>query len=186
MDTETETASTTALRLARRLVMRWRDPITRAGADDLAQETAIEVWRRLATLRRRESLEGFVRTVCRRRRSRSLADQLRRSVESLDADEERARQIAAPRRGSPTLSVAGRAVPLDWCLGELDGALASLGVLNMQLLRSYYEGFSCRELAERYRLPERVVKVRLYRCRRRVRTVLERRSHACAAGAPLS
>ncbi len=60
--------------------------------------------------------------------------------------------------------------------------MRSLTALNEQLTRSYYEGFSCAELAERFGLEEDCVKVRLYRCRRKLRKEFEGRVRRASLG----
>jgi RNA polymerase sigma factor (sigma-70 family) len=154
---------------------RWQDRFTASWADDLAQEAAIEAWRRRDTLRRPEKWSSFVRTIARRRRSRAVMVESRLPLRSLDSEIEQVDQLPAPSRPPERVAVGGRQVPLSWCLDELDALLPRLGALNERIVRSYYEGFSCSELAERYRLPEESVKVRLYRSRRRIRREFEGR-----------
>ena len=56
-----------------------------------------------------------------------------------------------------------------------DRMLESLTCLNRRIVLSYYEGFSCAELAARFRIPEESVKVRVHRARGRLRQLFERR-----------
>ena len=164
-----------ALVIAERFLSRWRDAFTSSGADDLAQEAVLAVLRRRDTVRRPDRFAAFVRTVSRRCRSRALARHLRLQMASLDADLDLAEQLVVDRPRRATLNVAGRRVPMDWCLRALDEVLAGLGPVNSRIVLSFYEGFSMVELAQRYALSEDSLKVRLYRCRQRVRRELEDR-----------
>jgi DNA-directed RNA polymerase specialized sigma24 family protein len=50
--------------------------------------------------------------------------------------------------------------------------MAQLTKLNSRILMSYYEGFTCAELAVRYDLTTDSVKVRVHRSRRRIKQLL--------------
>lgn len=175
MESPTETTAAQALEAARHFLSRWRDGLTRSAAEDLAQEAVLEAWERRDTLRHRDRWASFVRTISRRRRCRAIEKHLRLQFASLDADDDMQRHLAFEDRPPACFSVGARRVPLHWCLGELGGMLRRLGPLNERIVRSYYEGFSCRELAERYSLPEETVKVRLHRSRSRIRREFEGR-----------
>lgn len=170
-----DAAAAHALRVAQTFLDRFGDRFTRSVADELAQEAAFEAWSRRTTLRRTECWEAFVRTVSRRRRFRELARYLRVPRQSLDVDRELREQLIAEEPVPVCIRVAGRRVPVPWCAGELDGVLRRLGSLNACIVRSFYEGFSCGELAQRYGLPETCIKVRLHRSRERIRREFERR-----------
>jgi len=164
-----------ALRVSRTFLRRYRDALTRSLVDDLAQEAALEAWSRRSSLRRLDRWGAFVRTVSRRRRCRAVERHLRVCFDSLDAaagPNERAAAELEPR----LTHIAERAVPTDWCLAELPGVLQRLDPLNACIIRSYYEGFSCVELGERYGLSEQNVKVRLHRSRQRIRREFEVRA----------
>lgn len=181
MERATETTAAQALSAARRFLSRWRDERTRSLADDLAQEAAVEAWLGRATLRETNRWEAFVRTICRRCRYRALSRSVRLPQQSLDADEDLLDGVARePARRH--FVVGGRSVSLEWCLRELDGVMAVLAPLNRRIVNSYYEGFSCRELAERYGLSEHSVKVRLYRSRLRIRREFELRAKSVEPG----
>lgn len=182
MERTTETTAAQALDTARRFLNRWRDRVTRRAADDLAQEAAIEAWRCRASLRQPDRWEAFVRTISRRCRYRALGGGLRLPMVSLDADRDLMEQLTDEERPAVRVSVAGRAMSLDWCLRELTGVLGVLGPLNQRIVRSFYEGFSCQELADRYQLSEHSVKVRLYRSRKRLRREFEVRAASAERG----
>ena len=175
MESPTETTAAQALEAARHFLSRWRDGLTRNTAEDLAQEAVLEAWERRDTVRHHDRWASFVRTISRRRRYRAIEKHLRLQFASLDADEDLQQYLALEERAPACLLVGTRRVPLHWCLGELSAMLRRLGPLNERIVRSYYEGFSCRELAERYSLPEETVKVRLHRSRSRIRREFEGR-----------
>ena len=162
-----------ALAAARTFLYRWRDAFTRAHADDLAQDAVIEVWRRRSTLRRPDRLGAYVRTVCRRRRYRAIAEHMRNRAVSLEANRKLVDRLSDQTRQPPSVLVGGRAIARESCVAELDWVLRQIGSLNGRIVLGYYQGFSCGELAQRYRLPEKAVKVRLHRSRHRIRKVFE-------------
>jgi RNA polymerase sigma factor (sigma-70 family) len=172
-----ERAAAEATSLARGFLDRWRDPLTRAARDDCAQEAVLRAVQRLPGMRDPARFPALVRTIARRMRYRELLDQ-RRMRSSRAALRAKPRASLRGDHGDGYL-VAGRLVEKRWLLAELAVALERLCPLSRGLLRGYYEGFSCRELAERYGLEEECVKVRLHRGRRKIRVELEGR--ACAA-----
>lgn len=162
-------------RAAMRFLGRWTDPWMRREREDLAQETMLEAWRRRRTIRRLDRFEAFVRTIARRRRWHALRAAARWRVESLDALEGLADRLADEREEDRTMRVHGEVLPVRRLLTELNQELGGLGSLDRLILHGYYEGFSCSELADRYRLGEQCVKVRLHRARHRIRERLVRR-----------
>lgn len=164
-----------ALAASRQFLGRWRDVYTRCATDELAQRTVIEVWRGASRLRDPERVDAFARTIARRQRWRALRKRLRVPIESIDDDPDLAELLVAPEQDGGSVAVAGRWIDKPWLLEQLDGALAELTALNGRLLLSYYEGFNCAELAQRYSLSEDAVKLRLHRSRRRVRRHIESR-----------
>ena len=74
------------------------------------------------------------------------------------------------------MRVCARWIARDQLLPWLDDALSRLPALNSRLLREFYGGSSCQDLAVRHRLTMDTVKVRLHRSRERVRANLERRA----------
>ena len=166
--------------VARRFLSRWSDGFTRSVKDDLVQEAACEAWRCRQHLRDPDRFSAFVRTISRRLRYRALRGDSRRTFCSLQDDlsvvEERACENSQPEQ----LLVDGNLCEISWLLKQLDAAFEILSPLNGQLTKGYYEGFSCAELATRYGLEEESVKVRLYRCRRKIRKEIEGRARRAA------
>ena len=93
---------------------------------------------------------------------------------SIDRDDSVSEQLTASQDCVP-LRVRNTWVERDVLLGQLDRLLTGLTRLNRRILVSYYEGFSCAELAVRYRMPEESVKVRIHRARHKLRQLFERR-----------
>ncbi len=169
-----EAAVANVLGIARRFAGHWADAFTVNIVDDLAQQTTIETLVRYHQMLDRACLPGFVRTIARRLRFRELACARRRN-QVLQARAELlafGERSAAPR----ALRVRARWIDRDVLLCWLGEALARLAPLNAQLLREFYGGATCRDLAVRHRMAPETVKVRLYRSRERVRFALERRA----------
>jgi RNA polymerase sigma factor (sigma-70 family) len=158
--------------LACRFLLRWSDPATVNLAEDLAQLTTLDTLAHLGQLLDERRLPGFVRTIARRQRYRTLFRERRHRAEAQGLN---VVEAPAHRPDVVMLRVSTRWVERDLLLRWLDDALARLTPLNSQLLREFYAGRSCRELAHRHRLRPETVKVRLYRSRARVRACLERR-----------
>ena len=174
-----ESAATIATNLARCFLDRWRDPWTRAARDDCAQETVIRALERLPIMRDETRFPALVRTIARRMRYREIVDRRRLGLASLEAGSLRCERAAAKERVDG-YRVRGEVVEKRWLLGALEDALSVLCPLNRGLLRGYYEGFSCRELAERYGIEEECVKVRLHRGRKKIKRELEDRAIAAS------
>ncbi len=94
---------------------------------------------------------------------------------SIDRDDSVSEQLTASQQNGVPLRVRNTWVARDVLLGQLDRLLNGLTRLNRRILVSYYEGFSCAELAVRYRMPEESVKVRIHRARHKLRHLFERR-----------
>ncbi|MDP6929854.1 MAG: sigma-70 family RNA polymerase sigma factor [Planctomycetota bacterium] len=156
------------LEQALHFLARWADTRTRNACEDIAQEAVIEAWSRRESLRRPDRFGSVVRTIARRRRWRVLQDSLDRRVESHDAEAVLESIPAASITRQESIEICGHRQPTEWLLAELDGAIGELPGLSQSLVRSYYEGFSCVELAERYSLPQTSVKVRIHRIRKRL------------------
>lgn len=161
------------LGVASRFVRRWSDGFTLGMRDDLAQQATIETLRRYHSLLDRDCLPGFVRTIARRVRYRAIA-QARKDVEVLQM--RALLLVGTDRHERRTLRVGARWIDCEVLLGWLDEAMDGLAPLNATLIREYYAGASCRELATRYRLAPETVKVRLHRSRERIRIKLEQRA----------
>jgi len=169
------------LAIAFAFLRRWDDPATNSLRDDYAQEAVIAALARLPAMRAPERFPALVRTIARRVRSREMRLRIRQRFAGLPSwhdsgPEESHFEIALRIRGSlgERVRVEDRCVEKQWLLDALDSVLERLPALNRRILRGYYEGFSCRELAERYGLAEDNVKVRLHRGRKRVRKELVR------------
>ncbi len=164
-----------ALNVAYRFLGRWSDGFTRSARDELAHEAAILALDRRHTLRDARKFPSFVRTIARRMRSHAARTIVRRGEMSIDRDDSVSEQLIASQQGCVPLRVRNTWVARDILLGQLDRLLNGLTRLNRRILVSYYEGFSCAELAVRYRMPEESVKVRIHRARRKLRQLFEQR-----------
>lgn len=158
--------------IAARFLQRWTDPTTVNLIDDLAQVAALDTLAHCGRLHDQRCLPSFVRTVARRVRFKALRRERSRCEA---ASEPCGSDVAARAHDVVKLRVCARWVERDHLLPWLDDALDRLPPLNSVLLREYYGGSSCRDLAVRYRLTPDTVKVRLHRSRERVRATLERR-----------
>lgn len=164
-----------ALRVAYGFLGRWQDGFTRSARDELAHEAALVALARRHTLRDARKFPAFVRTIARRLRSQAARELLKRGGLSLDWADTVCEGIAEPEPECTLLRVRNTLVEKDILLGELDRMLARLSCLNRHLLLSYYEGFSCAELAARFEMPEDCIKVRIHRARSKLRRFFERR-----------
>jgi DNA-directed RNA polymerase specialized sigma24 family protein len=155
---------------ARRFLRRWHDRFTSSRRDDLAQDTALALWRFLQDHRDAVRVPSIVHTISRRARCRALKLAFRGGAAvaegGLAGDEQR-------RSDAACLRVGGLLVPRDWLLERLSALLGSISATNRRLVLGYYEGFSCAELGERSGLSEQAVKVRLHRSRTVLRRKLE-------------
>lgn len=157
--------------IAARFLSRWNDPLTVSLLDDLAQLATLDTLAAYGRLCDERCLPGFVRTIARRVRFRVL----RRERERRDAGRDFPLEPACSPAEPPRVRVCARWIESEALLPWLADALERLPPLNSQLLREYYGGSSCRDLARRHRLTPDTVKVRLHRSRERVRASLERR-----------
>lgn len=172
-------AWTTASRHARAFLSRWSDATTRNERDDLAQEAALLAWRQADRVRAADAFPAMVRTIARRvrwRRMQALSRANTLTTTMLSAEP------VAREADEDCLLICGSPVDRMWLLVQLDAVLAGIDATNRQLLLLFHEGFCCAELATRFRLPEPLVKVRLYRTRNTVRARLEAKVRA--AGRP--
>jgi RNA polymerase sigma factor (sigma-70 family) len=160
--------------IAARFLTRWSDPITVNLVEDLAQVVTLDALASRDRLQEPRCLPAFVRTIARRVRFKALQREHARCEAGADAN---AHEVPARRSDAVKLRVRARWVEREVLLPWLDDALARLAPLNSRLLREFYSGSSCRDLAARYRLTPDTVKVRLYRSREHVRETLERRVH---------
>lgn len=143
--------------------------------EDLVQEALLEAWGFWPRLRSRERFPAVVGTIARRIRVREATPRGPNFVPLEAAGEIReTRGVAAIDGGGNTLRVAGRWVETGWLRERLGEVLASLGSVDRTLLLEFHGGRSCRELAEQHGLTASTVKARLHRCRRELRSRLER------------
>jgi RNA polymerase sigma factor (sigma-70 family) len=161
-----------ALLHARLFLERWGDPVTRNERDDLVQETACAAWHRVDTVRDASCFPAMVRTISRRLRHRALCRAARRAI-LFGGDCRRLERETVRGCPGPCLLVEGRPVAVRRLLDMLDFVMCCLPVLNRRLLLAFYEGFSCSELADRFAVSVRSVKMRLHRSRRRLRREFE-------------
>ena len=137
-----------------------------------AQDTLIVAWRWGGAMRHRERLWAAVRTIANRLRSRARRNHLRSRVTYSQADVDAA-AFEAREGDAPTFRVAGHALAAAELRPWVDGAFAQLSALDRQLLRGFYAGVGCAELAARHRRTEACVKTRIHRARRRVQHHVE-------------
>lgn len=171
------------LRAVERFLRRYHDAFTCAHRDDLAQEAAIETWRRSASLRDAGRATAFARTIARRLRYQAVHRNLRaRAFRSLDREVSCREALAVREPGEDdgrAFRVGGEWVDAAWFSEQLDDVLLDLGSVNRAIVRAYYEGSSCRELGARYGIAPAGVKARLHRCRIRIRESFVARFAAC-------
>lgn len=127
----------------------------REDVEDVAQETFLAAWRRLATYEARAPFEHWITRVCLRRCYARLATERRRE-EPLGPAE------LVARRNDP-----GTAIDVERLLARLAPAD------RFVLLLLDGEGWSVKEIAERVGWTATNVKVRAFRARRRLRRALE-------------
>lgn len=164
-----------ALRVAYGFLGRWRDGFTRSARDELAHQAALVALARRDMLRDERKFPAFVRTIARRLRSQAARETLERGGLSLDWSDTVCEGIPEPEPECILLRVRNALVEQKVLLAELDEMLARLTGLNRQLLLSYYEGFSCAELAVRFGIREECIKVRIHRARGKLRQFFEKR-----------
>jgi DNA-directed RNA polymerase specialized sigma24 family protein len=161
-----------ALVQSRLFLERWGDPVTRRERDDLVQETAWATFCQATNVRDQSCIPAMVRTISRRLRHRALSRAARRAV-VFGGNFRPVDRLRVCESTGPCLLVAGRPVPVARLLNMLEAVMWCLPPLNRRLLRAFYEGFSCLELADRFELTEEGVKMRLHRSRRRLRKAFE-------------
>ncbi|SFO84400.1 sigma-70 family RNA polymerase sigma factor [Amycolatopsis rubida] len=126
----------------------------RALAEEVAQETLLEIWRKAATFTPgRGNLQSWALTIAHRR----AVDRVR-SEEAASARETRAWRMD-PRRGLD--QVADQATLGCECV-EVRAALRVLTALQRRAVElAYFDGFTCREVAERLEVPVSTAKSRI-------------------------
>src|SRR5690606_17523701 len=149
-------------------------------SEDVIQETLMRAARYRRGLGVPARLEQWVvrigRNVCQdrrrtewRRRKKSVEETY---FESLPGTEPAGGESEALECG---VWVSGEELDLEHALRLLDRAIVGLPARDRALLKSFYfMGSGCRETAKRCGVPESLVKVRLFRMRRRLGRELER------------
>lgn len=164
-----------AYAIANDFLDRWEDSFTRSHRDALSQVAALTAVRRWRTLRDKGRFPAFVRTIARRERAHAVRAEVRFRAHSIDADSAIAEQLCHPAPEQTSYSVGGTWVEQAELMRLMPKAMGALSRLNQRLLMSYYEGFSCQELGERFDLTEESVKLRIHRSRCRLKGVFESR-----------
>jgi len=167
----------------------WRRCRGDSEVDDIVQETLLRAARYRGRLERSDRLAGWTLSIA----ANALRDRKRRELRHGAVDEhEFDFDTVACMRGeivaesSPsTLRIAGAWVSSDEALAHLREALLRLRPRERELLLDFYGGASMRELATRLGVGAAAIKCRLYRARRMLTRVLERRlrSAVCGPGA---
>lgn len=185
--TEQEIRYEDVLRAVGDFLCRYRDAYTRAHREDLAQEAAIETWRRRASLRDPGCAVSFARTIARRLRFQAVHRNVRcRVFRSLDQDPRLLGALAVADPGAAdgrAFRVGREWADAGWLVDQLDDVLRRLGPINGGIVRGYYEGSTCRELGALYGLPPAGVKARLHRSRSRIRETFAARVDRALCGA---
>lgn len=156
------------------LTRRCRDA---AEVEDVVQETCLRAARYRGGLQDETKLRPWALRIARN----VLADRLarRRDDRGGTGAEDLLENLPAedPGEAEPeALRVGGWVVDRELCLGILRRALGSLREEDRVMLHTHYGGAgSCRETAAECGVPEELVKVRLYRARRRLLRAMRRR-----------
>jgi DNA-directed RNA polymerase specialized sigma24 family protein len=162
-----------ALGIAEKFLSRWEDGFTRTHFDDIGMQSAILAVESWNSLREKRRFPSFVRTITRRRRASMVRESMRRRLKGREVEcvscDDFAEMLGEPR----WYSVSGVWISHTEMMRALPDVLRQLSELNVRILLSFYEGFSCAELAARFDLTIDSVKMRIYRSRRRVRGIFE-------------
>ncbi len=135
-----------------------------AQAEDLVQETYLEGWRVLPSLRDADRAKPWLQTILRRRHARSVRLLVRLRLTSLDRMDEEAHGLE-----DPGADVTARLEDRD----ALSGALAAVPApFREALLLVYSEGLSVEETAARLRVARGTVLSRIHRARHALRAWL--------------
>ena len=127
-----------------------------ALADDLAQETFLEAWRKIAQFRAEGSFFGWLARIA---YSRYLMTARKRKLETLDESVE---QLAAPISIEPDMRI------------DLEKAMAKLALPERAALTICFAlGFTNEEGAEMLGMPVGTLKSHIARAREKLRTLLE-------------
>ncbi|MAD33024.1 MAG: hypothetical protein CMJ88_04630 [Planctomycetes bacterium] len=160
--------------VARAYLGRFRDPMTRAMRDEIAQESTVLAWQWIRRIKDPDRLGAAVRTITRRQRLRALRHQSPSGPNRAQSLGPEQLVLLTSRAPDPLVfRVGARRVPAAWICRRLAPVMARLSRLDQRLLMGFHEGFCCAELAARFGRTEACVKTRLHRARRRVQRNLE-------------
>ena len=141
-------------------------PLKPDDISDLAQDTVIEVWKKLETFEARAALESWVWRFCQLQFSACIRAHYRRSAyHSVPAQEAEALQVA-PEESAP--------IDNDY----IEQSLRALGPPSEEVVRmKHFEHLKFQEIAERLDLSQNTVKTRYYRGMVWLKSFLERGSN---------
>ena len=138
-------------------------------AEDIAQETMIELARKLAGV---ENIPAFVGTVAHNKcvdRVRKMKPVLESDLAHGEDDDPSLDSVTQPETVSPELVD-------DESLGALLGAIETLGEMCRGILHNrFFEELAYKDIGERLSIPQPQVGVYLARCLARLRTQIEQR-----------
>jgi RNA polymerase sigma-70 factor (ECF subfamily) len=136
----------------------------REMAEDVLNETLMEVWRQAARFEGRSSVNTWVFSIAHHR----AVSRLRRKREtSLDAE-----AAAAIEDHAPTPDQNAIASDMSRILAEL---MTRLSAEHREILNlAYYQEFSVQEIADALDLPANTVKTRMFYARQRLKALLEK------------
>ena len=133
-----------------------RDP---SVADDLVQETLLRAWKSLDSLRDEKAAKRWLITILRRENARRF-ERIRPDLVDVDEVAEYDQRLAVKDESTDIADLRA-------ALMQLDEAYREPLVLQVHL------GFSTREIADTMDLTEGAVLTRLFRARKKLRTILE-------------
>lgn len=144
-------------------------------ADDVIQETLMRAARFRQHLHDKAKLRSWILRIS----LNVLSDRIRREARlgrRTSNDDEAVFDVPCPdsMKEKPTIEVDGFSSPAEDVMGMIDDALLKLRNKDRDMVSDYYGGaMSCRETASRCELPVDLVKVRLFRVRRRLKKMVK-------------
>lgn len=149
---------------------------SRHDAEDVVQEALLRAVRYRSTPRWPARIEPWLRTIA----ANVLTDRRRRSHRRREVSEieDELFELCSPDPGpsdgiddDEEVWLGGRPYGKQWLLGLVRGVLADSSEMDREVLLAYYSagGGNCNVISERLGVQAGVVKVRLYRARRRLR-----------------
>ncbi len=160
-----------------RFLSRYGDAETTNSRDDLAQDVTMVVMQQRHRIASRGKWSHYVRTVARRFRYHALKRHHRATVLSLDANPELALSFSRldAHDASDPMRIQDRVFDKSWLVDQIQESLQSQPEFDRALIRDFYEGASLKELGVRYGVPAQSAKMRIHRCRKRLRIAAHRR-----------